>query len=179
MTSRPSPDRYSLVSIDRKPVDPDCLRGFLLEQSEKLILINRVNEDVVDLNGYSVIRRSDVRHLKTLDKDSFMVRALKLRRVKPKIRHGILLSSWPELLQSASSIFPLITIHQEIYDRGVCFIGRPILMGTRSFQLKEIDPQARWSRSRRYKFSNLTKVDFGGGYEDSLARVAAESDNAE
>jgi hypothetical protein len=52
-------------------------------------------------------------------------------------------------------------------------------MGSRSFQLKEIDPQARWSRSRRYKFSNLTKVEFGGGYEDALARVSADDESAE
>jgi hypothetical protein len=179
MASRPSPNRYPLVSIDRKPIDPDPLRGFFLEQSERLILINVLNEDVVDLNGYCVIRKSDVRQLKIPREDSFVVRALKLKRVTPQIRHGISLGSWPDLLHSASSIFPLITIHREIYDRDVCLIGRPILMGNHSFQLKEIDTKARWSRSRRYKFSDLTKVDFGGGYEDALVRVSADDEAKE
>jgi hypothetical protein len=36
----------------------------------------------------------------------------------------------------------------------------------------DIDPDANWDRSYRRKISDLTKVDFGGGYEDALWRVA-------
>jgi hypothetical protein len=67
----------------------------------------------------------------------------------------------------------LFTIHQEWLDKEVCFIGRLAVRTATTFGLKEIDPDARWTRSRSYNFKDLTKVDFGGGYENALARLAA------
>jgi hypothetical protein len=77
------------------------------------------------------------------------------------------------LLESLTREFPLFTIHQEWLDSDVCFVGRLATMSASTFGLKEIDPDSRWRGSRPYKFKDLTKVDFGGGYENALASLAA------
>ncbi len=163
---------YDLVIINREPIDEHALEGFLLERTRDLILLNVVIPDVVCLNGYCVIRRRDVRRLKVQRKDSFLIRALSLKEISPISPIGISIASWPDLLKSLNERFPLFTIHQEWLDSEVCFVGRLAARSETTFGLKEIDPDARWSRSRSYKFADLTKVDFGGGYEESLARLA-------
>jgi hypothetical protein len=166
---------YDLVEINREPNDESPLEGFLLERTKDLILLNLVNPDVVCLNGYSVIRRRDVRKLKVQRKDAFLIRALRFKNIAPSGPSGISIASWPALLESLTREFPLFTIHQEWLDSEVCFVGRLATISGGTFGLKEIDPDARWNRSRSYKFKDLTKVDFGGGYEDALARLAVTS----
>jgi hypothetical protein len=46
-------------------------------------------------------------------------------------------------------------------------------MAEKIVTLKKIDPDARWGDTKRYRFRDLTKVDFGGGYEEALMLVAA------
>ena len=163
---------YDLVEIHRPPIDEHRLEGFLLERTKDLILLNLISTDVVCFNGYSVIRRRDVRKMKVKRKNAFMIRALELRGYVACKPSGISIASWPELLESVSQRFVLFTIHQEWLDSEVCYIGRLAARTATTFGLKEIDPDARWSRSRTYNFKDLTKVDFGGGYEDALGRLA-------
>ena len=164
---------YDLVEIHRPPIDEHRLEGFLLERNKDLILLNVINTDVVCFNGYSVIRRDDVLKMKVNRKNAFMIRALALKGYAASEPSGISIANWPELLESVNRQFPLFAIHQEWLDNGVCYIGRLAARTATTFGLKEIDPDARWSRSRSYNFKDLTKVDFGGGYEDSLARLAS------
>lgn len=166
---------FDLVKINREPIDENPLEGFLIERTKDLLLLNLVNPDVVCLNGYSVIRHRDVRKLKVQRKDSFLIRALNLKKLSPSGPCDISIASWPDLLVSLNRQFPLFTIHQEALDSEVCYVGRLAARSATTFGIKEIDPDARWSRSRSYKFKDLTKVDFGGGYENALAQLAAAS----
>jgi hypothetical protein len=166
---------YDFTELSRKPIDHEPLRGFLLARSKRLTLIHLLNTDVMELNGYCVVRNKDISRARILKPGAFVLRALRLKGIAPEPKEGLSIADWPDLLRSATSLFPVITINQEIRDPEVCFIGRVVLMTDHSFSLNEIDPKARWSRSRRYLFSNLTKVDFGGGYEAALVRVAADT----
>ena len=164
---------YDYVEINREPIDGYPLEGFLLERSNELVLLNVTNSDLVCFNGYSVIRRRDVRKMKVRKTNSFMIRALQLRGLTAIPPREISIASWPELLESINKQFPLFTIHQEWLDNEVCYVGRLAARTATTFGLKEIDPDTRWTRSRSYKFSDLTKVDFGGGYETALADLAS------
>jgi hypothetical protein len=45
----------------------------------------------------------------------------------------------------------------------------------RLVRIQEIDPDAAWRREpSEYRISQITRVDFGGGYEEALALVARE-----
>jgi len=161
------------VEFDRKPIDKELLRGFVLEFSEQLTLLSPLDDERFELNGYTVIRNSDVRRWRSVGEDSFCIRALRLKGVWPVRRRGLSLASWPDLLKSANDLFPLITVSRERIDKNACQIGRILSMNRVSFQLEEIDTDASWNGHRRYKFNDVTRVDFGGGYVDALARVAA------
>jgi hypothetical protein len=40
--------------------------------------------------------------------------------------------------------------------------------------LLEIDTQGRWDEVRHFRLKDITRIDFGGGYEAALAAVAEE-----
>jgi len=164
-----------LVEFDRQPIDPHKLRGFVLARSESLTLLHLLNDDVMDLNGYTVIRNRDVRRKKIFGGNSFVARALALKAIEPTPLANIALTNWAHLLRSANKAFPLVTIHMEATNPDVCYIGRIIAMTGQSFGLREIGTHASWTKSSRRLFKDLTKVDFGGGYEDALNRVAADN----
>lgn len=65
-----------------------------------------------------------------------------------------------------------MTIHHELKDENCCFIGRVEKLTKKKLTLKEIDAAARWEKTRRSQFKNITHVDFGGAYEDALILVA-------
>jgi hypothetical protein len=161
-----------LVEFDRKPVANDKLRGFVLAYGDSLTLLNLFDPDFY-LNGYTVIRNDNVRRYRILDEpNSFISRALKLKRIKPQPNPGVSIESMPEILSSANDAFPLITIHREKISDEVCYIGRLDKMTEKTFTLYEIDPNAEWEGIHRYRIRDITRVDFGGGYEEALALVA-------
>ena len=164
----------SLVRFDRKPIDPHDLIGFALEWADELTLLQVVNADRMEPNGYCVIRNNDVRRWEPLGPETFMGRALRLKGIAPVFLDSLSLQSWPNLLEAAGRSFPLITLRREVMNPNVCYIGRVQSMTEKVVALKEIDPDARWEGIRRYRFRDLTKVDFGGGYEAALMLVAVE-----
>jgi hypothetical protein len=161
------------VTFDRKPLDNQLLSGFVVQFSEVLTLISPLDDERFELNGYTVIRNRDVRRWRPVYESSFYVRALRLKGVKPVRKRGLSLAGWSELLKSAGQRFPLITVSRERADNNACQIGRVVSHNRISFELEEVDTDASWCGRHRYRFSDVTRVDFGGGYEDALARVAA------
>jgi hypothetical protein len=161
-----------VVDFKRPKIDDHVLRGFVLDYSDSLTLIN-VLDDNFYLNGFSVIRNCDITAYRAYDKDDyFLNQALRLISIKPARKPTVDLSNWATLLLTAQKIFPLITIHREAISNEVCFIGKLVAVTEKTFTIYDIDPDANWDRVYRRKMSDLTKVDFGGGYEDALWRVA-------
>jgi hypothetical protein len=162
-----------VVEFDRKPIDRDLLCGFVLEFTDRLTLIGLLDEDRFDLDGYVVFRNSDVRRWRPVREDSVLVRALRLKGIKPVRKRGLSIASWPEVLKTANALFPLIAISREVVHRNACQVGRLFSMNRVSFELKEILTDGSWDVCYRYKFRDLSRVEFGSGYADALARVAA------
>ena len=168
------PHINQIVEFDRGKLDPHSLRGFVLAYSETLTLLNVLTDDYF-LNGYTVIRNQDVVSYSAYDSpDYFLNRAVQLKGIKPKRAPKVNISDWPLLLKTANQLFPLITIHREVISADVCHIGTIQSMRVKTFSLFEIDADAEWEREHRYRFADVTKVDFAGGYEDALWRVAEQ-----
>ncbi len=86
----------------------------------------------------------------------------------------MVVSSLAELLLTANRAFPLVTIHREKVDRSACWIGRVVDVGKARVTLLEIGPDATWDdRLETYRLSEITRVDFGGDYEDALHLIGA------
>jgi hypothetical protein len=77
------------------------------------------------------------------------------------------------LITSAAKASPLITIHVEYERPDVCFIGVPVRITSKSIDLHEVTPRATWRDDRRrWKYSDISRVEVGGGYEAALHAVA-------
>jgi hypothetical protein len=147
--------------------------GFVVDFSNSLILLHVLEPNTFLLNGYSIIRSENVRHYRVFDKREYWqnraVRRFELSPVRPV---GITLSSVPELIASVAKRYPLITIHPERTKPDICYIGPLLSMTEATFTIDDLDCTAGWSGPRRIKFSDATRIDFGGGYEEALAATA-------
>ncbi len=163
-----------LVEIDRTPEIKDKDRGYVIGANEAFLMLNYLCMDMV-LNGYSVFPTEDITAYRVYDDDDgFASKALRARKQSPRTQPRIELTDFPSLFESANRVFPLITIHRERMDDSVCFIGRVEKLTDRTVTLKEIDPAAKWERTRRYRFADITRIDFGGPYESALWLVHCE-----
>jgi hypothetical protein len=151
------------------PFDAGSTNGYVLDIGPRFFLLGLVGEEI-RFNGFQCMRLSDVRRLHAPDRYAeFIVAALRKRgeiiRKKPRVR----LNSLPELLRSANRLFPLVTIHQERVKPDICEIGRVVGISNRHVSLLEIGPDAIWHEEpTKIPLGEITRVDFGGGYEDAL-----------
>jgi hypothetical protein len=147
--------------------------GFVVDFSPDWILFHVLNTDVFELNGYTAIRSGDVKNYRAFDRGEFWqnraVGQFKLNPVRPP---GISLTSLSDLLESIGRSYPLITIHPEKVKPDVCYIGPLLSIAKATFTIDDLDCNAEWSGPRRLRFSDVTRVDFGGGYEEALAATA-------
>jgi hypothetical protein len=149
--------------------------GFVVGLAGDLVMVHKVDSAIL-LDGYQVLRLRDVTEI---DPDfanaAFVERALHLRRERPLRPPGIRLDSMRALIESAGGAFPLLTLHREREDRDSCWIGRLVAVDDLRVTIDYIDPSARWDGRERYPLRVLTKIEFGGRYEEALTLVAASA----
>jgi hypothetical protein len=135
-------------------------------------------DDHIRFNGFECHRVSDVRKLKApAPTAEFMTKALRLRQESIDKKPDIDLSSVTALLRSATALFPLIAIHREKINPDTCKIGKVIELNDKRVRFLEIDPDAVWAnKPTTVRLSDITRVDFGGGYEDALHIVGGKPD---
>jgi hypothetical protein len=69
-----------------------------------------------------------------------------------------------------------VTIHREKVDPDVCAIGRVVEVKDGRVSLLEINPDATWNaKPKDYQLRDITRVDFGGEYEEALQLVGGRS----
>src|SRR5205814_3182315 len=146
----------ALVRIERS-CDPRPLLGYAVGLGEWLLL-HVLDPDSMVLNGYSAVTVSDVRKVTRLadEYEGFMVKALRVRKVRPKAQPRVSLQTTRRLLETSAQYFPLITIHEEKKDGEVCWIGRPAGFPGASVEMREVNPAGRWSaRPSRYQLRSI------------------------
>ena len=147
--------------------------GFVVGFSDKLILFHVVNMDAFRLNGYCAIQIEDVKAYRAFEKPQFwQSRAARRFKFTPVCPPGISLGSIPELITSIARGYPLFTCHPERTKPYVCYIGSLISATAATFTINDLDCDAEWTGPRRLRFRDITRVEFGGGYEEALAATA-------
>lgn len=150
------------------------LRGYVLDVGPTFFLLLAVS-DRMWFDGFECLRIPDVSYLAPDPTAAFMEKALELRRANRPARPPIDLQSVASILESASVVFPLATIHIEEIDPDVCYIGRVVKVGRKYLTLQEIDPHAVWeSRATQYELADITRLGFGQDYEDALYLVGGD-----
>jgi hypothetical protein len=138
------------------------------------VLLARLADTIV-LDGYVAVRLTDVVEVEDRGgPESFVGRALAIRGEWPPTPPPgtVPLDDVGPLLAAAAERSPLVTIHVERRYPEFCYIGRPIRIGRRVLRLHEILPDAEWEEDiRRYRLDDVTRIDWGGGYEEALHAV--------
>ncbi|OQX38185.1 MAG: hypothetical protein B0D91_04840 [Oceanospirillales bacterium LUC14_002_19_P2] len=167
----------ALVRVFRESIEGEGAwsNGFVIEQSQELLLLQLIN-DRISLDGYQLLRQSDITDIEQpMPHHGFIEKALELRQQHP-VHPGIVnMSSMESALQSISQSSPLVTIHQESLEPDICWIGRVVSTSQGSLYLKCITPDARFEQDvDSYRIADVSRVDFGGDYEQILWRVAQD-----
>lgn len=164
-----------LVKFDRKPMSKDMLYGFILAGNNEFLLLNFFDDNSFNLNGYTVIRHKDIKRFSVYNSEEyFLSKFIELKKIKPKFLSDFSIKNWKDILISAGRQFPLITIHLEKISDKVCYVGSLAATKKKGFSFNEIDSEATWTETFKYKYKDLTKIDFGGIYENALFLVAEQ-----
>ena len=156
----------------RSPFEEGSTTGYVLDVGPEFFLLLLI-DDAVRFNGFQCLRLRDVRKLQVPAKyAAFHEAALRVRgeiaEKKPRVR----LDKVSEILRTASKAFPLIAIHREKVNPDVCRIGRVTGIDESNVQMLEIGPDAIWeTKPTEYRLREITRVDFGGDYEEALFLV--------
>lgn len=153
-----------------RPFEETYVRGYILDVGAEFFLLGLVS-DRLWLDGFECFRVGDVDELVPDPYADFTQAALAARgEARPAMTLG--LDDIVALLTSAAERFPLVTIHQERDQPEACYIGKLISIEGGIAWMLEIGPDAKWDEDpSAHKLAEITRVNFGGDYEDALALI--------
>ena len=162
-----------LFEVKRRPRGVGRIAGFIVAMSESLILFHQLDWDTFCLNGYSVICSDDVSVYRAFDRNKYWQhRAAQLRKLNPIIPDGVSAAGWQKLFESVASRFPLVVIHTERKHPDICYVGEGLRVSDTTVTLYDLDCNCEWQKPRRFRFADITMVEFGDGYSTALAATA-------
>jgi hypothetical protein len=156
----------TLIEFCRRPQIEERIAGFVVGFSSELILLHRFDWNTYTLDGYTILRDADIKQKRIFSRKSYwQTKAIQKSKIRP---HALLirLASWEEAVGDIAQKFPLIHVERE------CWIGFPIEVNSQKFVIDNLSPSAEWTGPYRMKTADVTRVDFGGGYERALALTA-------
>jgi hypothetical protein len=148
--------------------------GYVLDVGPQFFLLALVS-DRLWFDGFECFRIADVKDLRLDPYASFAEAALRKRGEGRPKKPRVSVATIEDVLLSAGKAFPLVTIHREQVDPDVCWIGRVQGVNRGRVSLLEIGPDAIWEdKPEEYRMKEITRVNFGGDYEDALHLVGGE-----
>jgi hypothetical protein len=166
-------NNFELLRIVRT-VSDDKLEAYVLDIGAAWVLVALLDGESVRLESFTALRLHDIDEVETAGGDRFVRRALELQGQWPPEGPpvAIALDDAAAIVRSGAGICPLVTIHPELDDPDICFIGVAHGSADGMLELLEIDTQAEWEAERqRHPLKDVTRIDFGGRYEEWLYRV--------
>ncbi|MDJ0848300.1 MAG: hypothetical protein QNK04_07990 [Myxococcota bacterium] len=164
-----------VVRITRGEFEDEGDLAYIGGLGNELMLLLCISKEI-HFDGFAVVRIADVTHLDAPhDHADFVAEALRRRGESVATAPAVSLLGMAAAVRTAGRIFPLVTLFREEADSDVCHIGKVVEVGDERVHLVEIDPDARWDEeTTAYRVSEVTRVDFGGRYEEALVLVGGE-----
>jgi hypothetical protein len=161
------------VTVRRSPKKLESLTGFCTAVGDQWAVLHLINDDAYVLDGHRVIRLADVRAVEVRREDHVLQRGLELFcEPKPERLAQVGLNSAQEVVAGAMAAAGLVSIHTEKLHHDTLNIGVPKKYGRTFLHLREVDTQARWYLTRKYRWEDITQVQIGSRYELALYDVA-------
>lgn len=145
--------------------------SFVVGLSETFVLLHTLDEGTMTMIGYMALPLDEVGKTRILDGCYFTPRAIELKKITSVPQPDILLLNMPGVLSSVNTHFPLMTLDVEP-ERDTCYVGRIASLNKKSVILKKMNTAVEWTSLKKFKFSGITCIGFGGGYEEALWMVS-------
>jgi len=163
-------------------MDESPWQGFLVAESESLVVLHRIS-DRFDLDGYCAFLRKDIVSIaKSFEKCDLIQRALRLNRQDPAAPKRIDCTSVRSLMESAQAEFGVLVIEREKVQSDEVQVGTIRMTSEDTYVLRSLSVNAEWENDDRpFRYRDVTKLEFGAGYEQTLLAVARarESDSSQ
>lgn len=162
-------DEQLFVSVRRWIPDSERIDGFVLAIGEKWVALASL--DGIRLDGWCLLRLKDIQAV-SIDPDSLATNVLKAREQWPPPGADVSLDDVVLALRSASEAAPLISIMVEFDRSDIMWVGSVTEIGKDSLRFLEVSTQAAWQiKPRAIDLEDVTRIEFGGFYEEGLALV--------
>lgn len=157
------------VRVTREGLEDGWADGFLMGTGPDFFAIQLLDHGI-RLDGFSCMRYADVTSIDAPPPYSaFHDRVLAMRGQVPARSFSVDLSSVSALIRTAGAAYPIVTIHLESQDPDCCYIGKVMSVDEEAVAIRSIDPGGTWEDGAdAYSLSEITRVDFGGAYEEAL-----------
>ncbi len=166
----------NLVRVHREGLEDGWADGYIAAVGTDFFALELVS-DSIRFDGFNCLRYADVTTFENpAPYANFQTKALGMRGLHRQESLPVDLSGLSPLLRTAGAAFPLLTIHIESSDPDVCFIGKVASVSDERLDLIQVTPDAECEvGATQFALSEITRVDFGGDYEDALLLVAGHS----
>ncbi len=161
-----------VVKIERGGFESEGEIGYVVTVGPELLLLLIISTEI-RFNGFALLRIDDITKLDAPHEHcEFVEAALRLRQETVEEAPVVSVEDMGTALRAISTLSPTVAIHREAIDSSVCHIGKIVRADQEQVHLLEIDPDAEWEEEPTlYAIGEITRVDFGGGYEEALALV--------
>lgn len=161
------------MRVYRDALEDGWISAYVLALGQEFVALETFDK-AARLDGYSCLRYRDISDVVSpAPTAGLLEKALLARGLTRSTAPEIDISSLPALIRSAGSAFPLVSIFLEGEDDDVCYIGRVAGVADTEVRLHYIDPNGRFEASpSSYLLGGVTRVDFGGSYEEALHLVS-------
>ena len=158
----------TLMELCRRPKIEERIAGFVVDFSDTLILLHRLNWDTFRLNGYTILRDSDIQQNRFFSRPTYWQAKAALKwNLRPK-HVSVDLSNWETAARDIASRYPVLTVHRDLQFPDECWIGVPMEITPKKLVLETLDVNAEWSGPCEMRRADITRMDFDGGYERAL-----------
>jgi hypothetical protein len=153
--------------------DDQPWQGFLVARSDAVVVIHQVS-DRLDLNGYTAFHSDDIESLEeTFEERELLELSLQVRQQRPLVPRGLDAGSMKSLMDSAQQRYGILLIERELMAPEEVEVGAVRLASSASFVLRWMSELAEWGNDdRTMKYADITRIEFGDGYTQTLLAVA-------
>ena len=167
-----------LLSIRRDDIEDATVYGFCVGAGPHWFVLGILNDEYRP-NGFQCMRFQDVSSIEYPPKRAkFIKRAIAYWNDATSDFPNINLQSTRSILETVEQYFELVTLHPEISDPDVCFVGVPESVNDIDVSLKTISPNAVWDdEPMELLLDDITRIDFGARYEEVLSALSCDTED--
>jgi hypothetical protein len=161
-----------LVELTRR-IDDHAFHGFVVARNNVVVVLHQVS-DRFNLDGYSGFRVEDLQSIeRAFAKRDLLERALRLKEEVAKVPADVDASSMKALMDSAQRVFGVLWIERELVHPDEAEVGTIRMTSEDTYVLQWLDPNAQWDNDDRpFRYRDVTRLQFGTEYEQTLLAVA-------